>query len=406
VDFERVSTLYAKDKDRFFWLSEDDGYNHIYLYNRRTGKRKQITRGNWEVTDFYGYSPRQKRLFYQSTATGSTERSIWSVNEKGKNYVLLSPEKGYASADFSGDYRYFIKQYSNASTPPVYEVAEFTGRGARTLYTLIDNKALREKLKNYRTVEKQFTRLPSADPAWQLNAYFYYPPGFTADSTYPVLIYQYNGPGVQTVLNAWGRMNDFYHQMLAQEGFIVVSVDTRGTGGRGTAFRQIPYKQLGIPEQEDLRAVGAYLKSLPYTGKLGVWGWSYGGFMAANTILRSGDVFDMAIAVAPVTDWRFYDTVYTERYMQTPDANPDGYDETAPLHLTEWLQKPLLLIHGTADDNVHVQNAYELARRLQEDGKKFQMHIYPDKNHGIYGGKTRLQLYRLMYDFTVQNLKN
>jgi dipeptidyl-peptidase-4 len=266
---------------------------------------------------------------------------------------------------------------------------------------------MRRWLDAHGMVPKKFVCFPSADPHLMLNGWIMYPPAMDSTKKYPVLIYQYNGPGYQTVMDRWGGRNDLYHAMLAQNGIIVVSVDTRGTGGRGKAFRTLTYKRLGGPETEDLHRVGAYLASLPYVdgSRIGIWGWSYGGFMASNAILRAGDVFSMAIAVAPVTDWRFYDTVYTERYMQTPDDNPDGYELNAPLHYADELKGAFLLIHGTADDNVHVQNSYRLAKALQEAGKDFDMMIYPDKNHGIYGGQTRYQLYKRMYRFLKNQLK-
>jgi len=409
VDFERVATIKWKDENHFFWLNEKDGYNHIYSVNRQTGKCKQITKGKWEVTKFYGYDEKTDRLFFQSTATGSLNRVINAIGTDGKNLLNLSPAQGYASADFSGNFRYFLLAYSTINMPPeyaVYRVPQGKEKQAVKLYTFKDNQRLLRILSDYQPVKKEFTSFRSAGGKYDLNAMIYYPVNFDSDKKYPVLIYQYNGPGYQTVLNRWGYYDDLYHRMLAQEGFMVVSVDTRGTGGRGARFRQLTYKQLGNLETEDLQAVARQLKQKPYTDKTGIWGWSYGGFTASRAILQAGDVFDAAIAVAPVTDWRFYDTVYTERYMQTPEENPEGYDETAALTYAELLHKPFLLVHGTADDNVHVQNTYELARRLQEEGKIFDMHIYPDKNHGIYGGKTRYQLYSMMHRFLLNHLKN
>ncbi len=409
VDFERVNEIFWLDETRFLWTSEADGFNHIYLYRRKGGKPKQITKGKWEVTALYGFSPAQKRIYYQSTETGSINRAIFSVDFKGKHKNRLSPAEGWASADFSKDFKYFILQHSSTEKPPSYVLYKTPSRSRGKpvkIKDIINNKRLLDKLKDYRVIKKEFITFSSADDNYALNAYIYKPENFDQNEKYPVLIYQYNGPGAQTVRNAWGRYDDYYHQMLAQKGYIVLSVDTRGTGGRGAEFRKLTYKNLGKLELEDLRAVARQFKSLNYTGKIGIWGWSYGGFMSSNVIIKAGDLFDMAIAVAPVTNWRFYDTVYTERYMQTPEENSDGYDENSPLGFADRLSKPFLLVHGTADDNVHVQNTYELARKLQEEGKQFDMEIYPDKNHGIYGGRTRYQLYNKMYKFIKNNLKN
>ncbi len=409
VDVENLKKIEWVNDNEFFWLSEADGYRHIYKFTRGKNTPEQITKGKWEVTEFYGYDSNSGRLYYQSTENGSINRTLYAVDDKGKNKIRLSPGEGTSSADFSKDYRFFILTYSNAETPYQYVLYKTPEKGKKTaekLKTVIDNKTLMKKLGNYHLIQKEFLTFRSADGAYELDAYLYRPLHFDRSKKYPVLIYQYNGPGVKTVQNAWGYYNEYYHQMLAQEGYIVVSVDTRGTGGKGAQFRQATYKKLGRLELEDLTAVAKEIKSWKYVDKVGIWGWSYGGFMAANAILQSGDVFDMAIAVAPVTNWRYYDTVYTERYMQTPRENPDGYDNNSPLTYASYLQKPFLLIHGTADDNVHVQNTYELARKLQEAGKSFDMEIYPDKNHGIYGGKTRYQLYKKMYEFLNDNLKN
>lgn len=405
IDLERTGMPHFLPGGKFLILSERDGYNHLYLYNQHGRLLRQVTKGPWEITRFYGYDPQTKQVFFQSTKDGEIYRTLYRQKLYRRKPVRISPGTGYSSAQFTKDFRYFIRSYSSAGRPTEYAVASSaTGRIIRPIE---DNAAMRRWLETHGMVPKKFVCFPSADPHLMLNGWIMYPPAMDSTKKYPVLIYQYNGPGYQTVMDRWGGRNDLYHAMLAQNGIIVVSVDTRGTGGRGKAFRTLTYKRLGGPETEDLHRVGAYLASLPYVdgSRIGIWGWSYGGFMASNAILRAGDVFSTAIAVAPVTDWRFYDTVYTERYMQTPDDNPDGYELNAPLHYADELKGAFLLIHGTADDNVHVQNSYRLAKALQEAGKDFDMMIYPDKNHGIYGGQTRYQLYKRMYRFISLHLK-
>ena len=405
IDLEATDNFTYMSGGKILWSSEKDGYNHVYLYDNDGQNERQITRGKWEVTHFYGYNPKTREIYFQATIPGSIHRAVYKQKIKGGKPVLLSPGKGTSSADFTRDFQYFILTYTNVETPPQVSVIRTADKQKTAVIS--DNKPMREWLKSHGFVAKSFTRFPSADPSVELNGWMMLPPEFDKSKKYPVLIYGYNGPGVQTVRDAFGWHNDLYHAMLAQNGYIVVSVDTRGTGGRGAEFKKATYKRLGRLETDDLRAVGEYLASLPYVDKqrIGVWGWSFGGFMAANAILQNGDIFRAAIAVAPVTDWRFYDTVYTERYLQTPQENPDGYDLNSPLTYADHLQGKFLLVHGTADDNVHVQNSFRLARKLQEAGKPFQMMIYPDKNHGIYGGKTRYQLYRIMFDFLENNLK-
>jgi len=410
VDLERIKTIRWIDDNRFLWLSERNGYNHIYLYHRRGGEPRQITRGKDEVTSFYGYDPASKKVFFQKSSLRGFNRTVAAQGLKSKKYTLLSPGEGWHSAGFSRDFRFMWLTSSSLEQPPV-TVLYRLNRKRTFAYpgdTLADNSGLKALLDEYIPVEKKYITLPSADKRYRLNAVVYRPPQADSLKPYGLLVYQYNGPGIQTAVNRWGGYNDLFHRMLAQEGIMVLTVDTRGTGGRGKEFRQITYKHLGKYETEDLRAAVAEMQKCKdlAPGRTGIWGWSYGGYMAALAVHKAADVFDMAVAVAPVTDWRFYDTAYTERYMQRPEDNPDGYQEASVLSYAEGLEKPLFLIHGTADDNVHVQNTYALARKLQESGIPFDMHIYPDKNHGIYGGQTRLHLYRLMHEYFLKHLKN
>jgi len=404
IDLEAIDYLTFLPGGQFIWSNETTGYNHLYLYDRKGQVIKQITKGNWEVTDFYGYDENLNKIFYQSTEPGSLNRAIYSIDLKTKRKKILSPENGTSNAEFSANHKYFINTYSSTETPYTFTVN--LGENGKLVKTIIDNKELLEKLKDYKLPVKEFTTFKAADGKTNLNAYIIKPVNFDPNKKYPVLIYQYSGPNVQTVRNAWNSNNDYYHYLLAQQGYMVVSVDPHGTGGRGTAFKKSTYKQLGKLELEDISAVAKQLGDLPYidANRIGIWGWSFGGFMASNAILKKGDLFKMAIAVAPVTNWRFYDTVYTERYNGLPDDNPEGYDDNSPLFFTNGLKGKFLLIHGSADDNVHLQNTMLLAKKLQENDQPFDQMIYTDKNHGIYGKKTRHHLFKKMFNYIKNNL--
>ena len=403
IDLGAIDNLTFLSAGQFIWSNETSGYNQIYLYDR-TGKQiRQITKGNWEVTDFYGYDPLLNRIFYQSTETGSKNRAIYSIDLNGKHKKLLSPADGTSDAEFSANHKYFINTFSNLKTPYTFTVN--LGENGKVVKTIIDNKALLKKLKAYNLPTKEMTTFKSAN-GMDLNGYIIKPDNFDPHKKYPVLIYQYSGPNVQSVRNIWNGSFDYYHYILAQQGYIVVSADPRGTGGRGAKFKKATYKQLGKLELEDIAAVGKQISDLPYVDakRIGIWGWSYGGFMSSNAILKKADIFSMAIAVAPVTNWRFYDTVYTERYNGLPDENPSGYDDNSPLFFTNGLKGKFLLIHGSADDNVHVQNSMRLARKLQENDQPFDEMIYTDKNHNIYGKKTRYHLFKKMLRYVKKNL--
>ncbi len=403
IDLEATDNLTFLPDGKFIWSNETSGFNHFYLYDRKGKMLRQITKGNWEVTDFYGYDPLLNRIFYQSTETGSKNRAVYSIDLNGKHKKLLSPANGTSDTEFSANHKYFINTFSNIETPYTFTVN--LGENGKIVKTIIDNKALLNKLKDYDLPKKEFTTFKSAN-GMDLNGYIIKPKNFDPHQKYPVLIYQYSGPNVQTVRNAWNSSNDYYHYLLAQQGYIVVSADPRGTGGRGAAFKKLTYKQLGKLELEDISAVAKQLGDLPYVDakRIGIWGWSFGGFMSSNAILKKPDLFRMAIAVAPVTNWRFYDTVYTERYNGLPDDNPDGYDDNSPLFFTTGLKGKFLLVHGSADDNVHVQNSMRLARKLQENDQPFDEMIYTDKNHSIYGGKTRNHLFKKMLRYVKNNL--
>ena len=401
IDLEATDNLTFLRNGSFIWSSEQDGFNHFYLYNMRGKLLRQITSGNWEITDYYGFDPKSKRIFYQSTETGSINRAIYSIKIDGSDKQLLSPQTGTSDAEFSTNHKYFINTYSSSKIPYT-----FTSNDAQTgavIKTIIDNKALLQKLESYHLPNKVFVNFKAANGE-DLNGYIIEPP--VKAKKMPVLIYQYSGPNIQTVLNTWNSSNDYFHYLLAEKGYMVISVDPRGTGGKGAKFKKATYKQLGHLELEDITTVTKDWASNSFIDakRIGIWGWSFGGYMSSNAILQKPDVFKMAIAVAPVTNWRFYDTVYTERYMQTPQENPSGYDDNSPLSYTTGLKGNFLLVHGSGDDNVHVQNSMRLAKKLQENDQSFDEMIYTDKNHGIYGKKTRHHLYKKMLNYIEHNL--
>jgi dipeptidyl-peptidase-4 len=393
---------FLKDNS-FIWTSEKDGFNHIYLYDK-TGKLKnQVTKGNWEVTNYYGFDEKTNTVFYQSVENGSINRDVYSINLSGKNKVRLSKSTGTNAATFSPNFQYFINTFSSATQPTTYTLNE-AKKGAQ-VQVIENNAALASKLKGYDLPAKEFFVLKTAKGN-ELNAWILKPKDFDPNKKYPVFMYQYSGPGSQQVNNDWNGTDDYWYQMLAQQGYIVACVDGRGTGFKGAAFKKVTQKELGKYEVEDQIDAAKVIGNYPYVDKnrIGIWGWSYGGFMASNCILKGADVFKMAIAVAPVTNWRFYDSIYTERYMQTPQENASGYDENSPINHVNKLKGKYLLIHGSGDDNVHVQNSMQMMEALIQANKQFDSQIYPDKNHGIYGGKTRIQLYNKMTNFIKENL--
>jgi dipeptidyl-peptidase-4 len=393
---------FLKDNS-FIWTSEKDGFNHIYLYDK-TGKLKnQVTKGNWEVTNYYGFDEKTNTVFYQSVENGSINRDVYSINLNGKNKVRLSKSTGTNAATFSPNFQYFITTFSSATQPTTYTLNE-AKKGAQ-VQVIENNVALASKLKGYNLPSKEFFVLKTAKGN-ELNAWILKPKDFDPNKKYPVFMYQYSGPGSQQVNNDWNSNDDYWFQMLAQQGYIVACVDGRGTGFKGAAFKKVTQKELGKYEVEDQIDAAIVIGNYPYVDKnrIGIWGWSYGGFMASNCLLKGADIFKMAIAVAPVTNWRFYDSIYTERYMQTPQENASGYDENSPINHVNKLKGKYLLIHGSGDDNVHVQNSMQMIEALIQANKQFDSQIYPDKNHGIYGGKTRIQLFTKMTNFIKDNL--
>ncbi|MFD1163657.1 S9 family peptidase [Hwangdonia seohaensis] len=385
------------EDNSFIWTSEKDGYNHIYHYSEEGKLINQVTKGNWEVTDYYGYDEKANRIFYQSVENGSINRDVYSIKLNGRDKKRLTKSEGTNNASFSADFSYFINTFSSATTPPEYTLN--SASSGNLIKSIKDNDVLSKKLSHYKTSKKEFSTIHVNGN--DLNMWMVKPADFDATKQYPLLMYQYSGPGSQQVANRWNNSNDYWYQHLAQQGYIVGCVDGRGTGFKGAQFKKMTQNELGKYEVEDQIDAAKQLGALPYidASRIGIWGWSYGGFMSSNALFKGNDVFKMAIAVAPVTSWRFYDTIYTERYMTTPQENPSGYDDNSPINHVDKLKGDYLLIHGSADDNVHLQNTMRLVEALIHADKQFEWAVYPDDNHSIYGGNTRLHLYKKMTTF-------
>ena len=386
----------------FIWTSEKDGYNHIYHYDKNGKLINQITKGNWEVTNYYGFDKKTNRIFYQSVENGSINRDVYAIDLNGTNKTRLTKSEGTNSASFSADFTYFINSFSSTSTPTEYTLN--SSKSGNLIKSIKDNDKLSQELLNYNTSKKEFSTINVNGN--DLNMWLIKPADFDASKQYPLFMYQYSGPGSQSVANRWNSANDYWYQMLAQKGYIVACVDGRGTGLKGAEFKKVTQKELGKYEVEDQIQAAKQLGELSYidVSRIGIFGWSYGGFMSSNALFKGNDIFKMAIAVAPVTSWRFYDTIYTERYMTTPQENPSGYDDNSPINHVDKLEGDFLLIHGGADDNVHVQNTMRMVEALIQADKQFEWMIYPDKNHGIYGGNTRLHLFTKMTNFIDKTL--
>ena len=388
--------------DSFIWTSEQDGFNHIYLYSADGPLMNQVTKGDWEVTNYYGYDQNEDRIYYQSTENGSINRGIYSVDSSGGDKKQLAVQAGTNRADFSADFSYFINTYSSDSTPPVYTLHKaLTGAKVKNIK---DNSGLLAQLGEYHIAAKEFSTINVNGN--ELNMYMMKPHDFDASKKYPLLMYQYSGPGSQSVANTWMSARDYWHQVLVAQGYVIACVDGRGTGLKGREFKKVTYLNLVKYETEDQIQAARQLSELPYIdeNRTGIWGWSYGGHMATNCLLKGNDVFETAIAVAPVTSWRFYDTIYTERFMRTPAENPGGYDDNSPFNYPELLKGNYLLVHGSGDDNVHVQHSMRMIEALIQADKQFDWAIYPDKNHGIYGGNTRIHLFNKMTNFIKNKL--
>lgn len=393
---------FLDDGKSFIWTSELGGFNHAYLYSMDGKRKSAITSGNFDVTEVYGINEKTGNLYYQAAFPTPADRSVFSVKLNGKSNRQLQGGGGHFAADFSADFSYFVLTSSKANEVVQFDLCDGNGKVIRQLE---GNAQLKDVLAGYSLSKKEFFSF-TTERGDELHGWMIKPANFDASKKYPVFMTVYGGPGHNTVENQWEGSSYLWHQMLAQKGYIVVSVDNRGTGQRGEEFKKATYKQLGKLETEDQISAAKYLQGLSYVdpARIGIQGWSYGGYMSSLCITKGADVFKMAIAVAPVTNWRFYDSIYTERFMQTPEENASGYDDNSPINHVARLKGKYLLIHGTGDDNVHYQNSVEMVTALVKANKQFDFFMYPDKNHGIYGGNTRLHLYTKMTQFIQDNL--
>jgi len=391
---------FLPDDKSFVTLSEQDGFKHLYLYDAGGVKIRQLTSGKYDVLKFYGFDPVSKMFYYQAAAVSPLQREVYGVSIDLKKKVLLSTQKGSNDADFSTGFKYFINQYSNATTPLLVTLHEISGKQIRVLE---DNKELKQKILDKKILQKEFFTFKTKDGI-ELNGWMIKPINFSQSKKYPVVMTQYSGPNSQEVLD---NFKIGWENYLAGNGYLAVCVDPRGTGARGEDFRKCTYGQLGKFESDDQIEAAKYLASLEYVdGKnIAIWGWSYGGFMTTMCLAKGGEVFKAGIAVAPVTNQRYYDTVYSERYMGLPSQNPEGYDQNSPITLVKGIKGKLLLVHGTADDNVHYQNSLEFAEAMVQAGVQFQMMSYLNRNHGIRGGNTTMHLYTMFDNFLKDNLK-
>ncbi|MXW64378.1 MAG: S9 family peptidase [Bacteroidetes bacterium SB0662_bin_6] len=408
-DLAGGTITYLDDDRHFVWMSERDGYRHLYLYENDGTFVRQLTHGAWNVTSFHGIALDRDAIFFTATEASPLERQLYRVSfgDSDAAPVRITERSGSHSIDMSPDLRYYIDRFTNVRMPLSATLHQADGTLVKVLE---DNAALRERLAAYNLPEPEFIEAPGSDGT-MLNAWMLKPTDFDASRQYPLLLYVYGGPGSQTVRNTWGGSRYLWHAYLVEEyDMIIASVDNRGTGGRSKGFKSATYERLGILEAEDQIASAKHFSALPYIDgeRTGMWGWSYGGFMTLMSMLYEDgpDTFELGVSVAPVTSWRQYDTIYTERYMSTPQRNEQGYRNSAPVTWADRLRdnQDLLIIHGDLDDNVHFQNTVQMADALQQAGKQFDLMMYPGRNHGIYGGMTRLHLYTLITDYIADNL--
>lgn len=391
--------------DKILLPSDRSGYTKLYIYNMNGQLQRTIGDGNYDITSVYGYDPKTGDVYYQAAALGATDRQVYVTHKNGKT-VRLTDREGWNTAFFSGDFQYFVNTWSDYNTPYVFTTRT---REGKLINTIEDNKAVKQLVSDYGFCKREPFSFTTSEGV-VLNGWMVKPKDFDANKKYPVIMHQYSGPGSQQVTNSWsaGSMGQggAFDSYLAQEGFIVVSVDGRGTGGRGSEFEKCTYLNLGNLESKDQVETALYVGSLPYVDKdrIGIWGWSYGGFNTLMSMSEGRGVFRAGVAIAPPTNWKYYDSVYTERYMRTPKENPDGY-ATNPIERASKLHGALLICHGTADDNVHPQNAYEYSEALVQADKDFRELFYTNRNHGIFGGNTRNHLLRQVAQFFKTELK-
>ncbi|MFW6193733.1 MAG: DPP IV N-terminal domain-containing protein, partial [Gemmatimonadota bacterium] len=405
--------------DRLVWPSERDGWRHLYLYDHEAGLVRQLTSGAWEVTGLEGVDEEEDRVYFTAARQHPYTRSVgWVSLDGGEPRWLVGPAAGpegatgttaiddgpggVHGADFSPDFDRFVHTASAADAPPLVTLRDADGEVVRTLE---DNAELRARLDSLELAGTEFTTVPGAEGD-TLNAWLVRPAEFDTSRPHPLLMYVYGGPGAQTVMDAWGDSRHLWHQMLARRGILVASVDNRGTGGRGRDFEKATYLDLGALETADQLAAARHFADRPWVdeGRIGIWGWSYGGYMTLLALLESEGALAAGVSVAPVTHWKFYDTIYTERFMRTPAENPEGYERSAPLNRASRLDSDLLIVHGTGDDNVHPQHTTHMVQALEEAGKQFRMRIYPNKRHGIAGTASQVNLFEMITGFLTESL--
>ncbi|MEM6318401.1 MAG: S9 family peptidase [Bacteroidota bacterium] len=394
---------FLEDGQHFIWTSEKSGFNHIYLYDTTGTQKVQLTKGDYDVRKFYGVNQTTRQVYYQSSETSPLEENIYSVGLDGQNKQQLTRKPGTHNAQFSSTFDYFVNSHSTINSPTTYVVRDNKGGAVRTIE---DNSDLVTIQDSYNTSPIEFFEFETKDEV-TLNGWLLKPANFNPNRQYPVFMTLYGGPGSQQVKDLWYGQNYWWYQMLAQQGYVVACVDNRGTGARGEEFKKMTYLELGKYETIDQIEAAKYLGELDYTdaSRIGIFGWSYGGFMSSLCLLKGNDVFKAAIAVAPVTSWRWYDSIYTERYMRTEKENPDGYKNNSPVYFADQLKGHYLLVHGGGDDNVHYQQSAEMMNALIAANKQFDTYTYPNRNHGIYGGTTRMHLYHKMTNFLNEKLK-
>lgn len=392
---------YLPDGKSFLIISERDKYFHVYNYNFEEKTLEPVTSGDWDVSSVQGIDLKRKVLYYTSYEVSPTEIHLYSVNLDGSGKKKISGPPGAYSADFSSNFDYYLLDYSNANTPPVFSLYD---RKHRLIKVMEENTILRTNMESFGFSPIEFIKVPTSS-GLVLDGYMIKPQDFDPGKEYPLFIYVYGGPESQSVIDQWNYRAAWF-QMLVQEGYIVACIDNRGSNGRGEDFRKITYLQMGKFETIDQLEAATSLGELNYIDedRIGIFGWSYGGFVTSLCMTKGNGLFRMGIAVAPITHWRYYDTVYTERFMRTPKENPEGYDETAPLNFASGLKGNFLLIHGMADDNVHMQNSVDFVTALVDANKQFDMQFYPNKNHNIRGGNTSYHIYKRMTDYILENL--
>lgn len=402
IDIEKEQLTFLANGKQFINVSERDGFNHIYLYDMNGKILKQITKGSWEVSDIYGIDQKAGLIYYQSTEPSPSQRDVYAIGLNGNGKRKISTVSGTNSASFSSDFSYYILSNSNAKSP-LY-VSLHSGN-SKLIRVLEDNAKAKTRIAEYQMSPTEFFSFTTSEGV-SLNGYMIKPANFDPNKKYPVFMYVYGGPGSQNVADSWGSGRNMWFNYLAQKGYIIACVDNRGTGARGAEFKKMTYLNLGKYETIDQIEAAKWFAKQSYVdgSRIGIWGWSYGGYMSSLCITKGADVFKMAIAVAPVTTWRYYDSIYTERYLRTPQENAKGYDENSPINFADKLKGKFLLIHGTGDDNVHYQNSVMFSEALIQANKQFEQAYYPNKNHGIYGGNTTLQLYTKMTNFILNNL--